>query len=162
MPDDNYCLNVNKTKQSITNFKDIIGDSVLENYDALVITNEYKNDTTHIISENSFYNFLKGKTDSKINIIEYRKKISKITVVNSLEYNIGEFILRDIVLPLFISYLYDFIKLNINKEDKIRFTITIDKKEKDNVCIEYYGSVDNFKKVIEETNNLNGLLDNDT
>ena len=62
------------------------------------------------------------------------------------------------MFTLIISLLANYISSKMENNDTINFTINIERKNDENIRIDYNGKVDNFKTILKETDNFNELL----
>ena len=153
----NNDLKITKSDKKLEDFKKHLESSMVDKCDALFITEEYDKNNAHLIIKNDFYNFIK-ENNNEINIVEYRKSIDHVEVHNSIFYQIGEFIIRDFIFPLIIGLLANYISSKMENDDTINFTINIERKNDENIRIDYNGKVDDLKTILKETNNFNELL----
>lgn len=153
----NNDLKITKSDKKLEDFKKHLESSMVDKCDVLFITEEYDKNNDHLIIKNDFYNFIK-ENNNEINIVEYRKSIDHVEVHNSIFYQIGEFIIRDFIFPLIIGLLANYISSKMENDDTINFTINIERKNDENIRIDYNGKVDDLKTILKETNNFNELL----
>lgn len=152
-------LTITKNNKKFDDFNFITGD--LDDYDVLFLTKEYSNDGIHLIFKNYFYEFLEENDDSSLKILEYKMGIDKVRLDNSQFWQITEFIVCEIALPLVINYLYDFIKSKMKNDDMIQLEMVIKRENKESLCMHYYGKAEEFRTILDKTNNLKDLIDND-
>ena len=149
---------ITKNNKKFDDFNFVTGD--LDGYDVLFLTKEYFNDGTHLIFKNYFHEFLEEKDDSSLNILEYKMRIDKVRLDNSQFWQIIEFIVCEIALPLVINYLYDFIKSKMKNDDMIQLNMIIERENKESLCMHYYGKSEEFMAILDKTNSLKDLIDN--
>lgn len=153
----NNNLKITKSDKKLEDFKKHLESCIVDECDALFITEEYDKNNVQIIFKNDFYKFIK-ENNSEINIVEYRESIDYTEVHNSIFYQIGEFIIRELMVTLIISLLANYISSKMENDDTINFTINIERKNDENMRIEYNGKVSDFKTILNETDNFNELL----
>lgn len=126
----------------------------VRNCDVLLLPTDFRDITNGFYSTtNDFLQYIKKKenitTDICINDDNY-----KLISLNSREFRLGNFILKGIVLNIFIGviteYILDYLKAS-PQEDKISISMIIE-KEDGNYKLEYNGNVENFLKLEEELN----------
>lgn len=100
---------------------------------------------------------MKDKNNDKLIIQQHEKEVEYITLYNSGFLQICEFIVSNVALPLVTQFLYDFLKSRKEENDRIKLKFTIDNENEDNISIEYSGSVEDFKKLMDETTNFEDL-----
>lgn len=92
----------------------------------------------------------------KLDFIEYH---SEKTTKSNIFWDIGDFIVKDIVLSTTMGFLLNFIdESGMKIDDTISFIATVELKSEKNICINYTGTLNNFKNIIFETNYFNDIL----
>ena len=76
----NNDLKITKSDKKLEDFKKHLETGIVDECDALFITEEYNKNNVHLIIKNNFYKFIK-ENNSEINIIEYRKSIDYVEVI---------------------------------------------------------------------------------
>ncbi|WP_324682357.1 hypothetical protein [Bibersteinia trehalosi] len=121
----------------------------VRNCDVLLLPTDFKDITNGFYSTSSdFLQYIQKKenitTDICINDDDY-----KLISLNSREFRLGDFILKGMVLPIFIGvvieYISDYLKAS-PKEDKVSISIIIEKDD-GNYKLEYNGNIENFLKL---------------
>ena len=153
----NNNFKITKSDKRLEDFKKHLETGIVDECDAVFITEEYNKNNVHLIIKNDFYKFIK-ENNSEINVVEYRKSIDHVEVHNSIVYQIGEFIIRDLMFSLIIGLLANYISSKMENDDTINFTIVVERKNNENMQIYYNGKVDDFKTILKETDNFNELL----
>ncbi|MDO5815546.1 MAG: hypothetical protein Q4Q18_07895 [Methanobrevibacter sp.] len=150
-------LTVTKSNKKLNDYEKDFEISELEKCDALFITEEYNKYNSHLQIKNVFLKYLE-ETNEKVNIIEYKKNIDSFLLPNTEFWNIAEFIIREIALPVMIGLLVNFISSKMKDTDNIQFSAIIERKDNENINIQYNGNVEDFKTILNETDNFNEIL----
>ena len=69
--------------------------------------------------------------------------------------------LQNCIRKIFYKNIYllaNYISSKMENDDTINFTINIERKNDENIRIDYNGKVDDLKTILKETNNFNELL----
>lgn len=150
-------LTVTKSNKKLNDYEKDFEISELKKCDALFITEEYNKYNSHLQIKNVFLKYLE-ETNEKVNIIEYKKNIDSFLLPNTEFWNIAEFIIREIALPVMIGLLVNFISSKMKDTDNIQFSAIIERKDNENINIQYNGNVEDFKTILNETDNFNEIL----
>ncbi|WP_296852954.1 DUF2971 domain-containing protein [uncultured Methanobrevibacter sp.] len=150
----NKNLTITKSNKKFNDFKKHFNKEMLEKIDIIFITTKNSNNN-HSTLKKEFYEFLE-KQYVKLDFIEYH---SEKTTKSNIFWDIGDFIVKDIVLSTTMSFLLNFIDESEMKiDDTISFIATVELKSEKNICINYTGTLNNFMNIIFETNYFNDIL----
>ncbi|WGE48312.1 MULTISPECIES: hypothetical protein [Actinobacillus] len=111
----------------------------------------YKNIENGFLSDTyDLFQYLKNQKNISTDICINDEDFTLISL-NSREFRFGKVLLKEIVLPIFIGfvsdYLLDYVKAT--NEDSVSLSITIE-KENGNYQFDYEGNVENFLKLHEK------------
>ena len=151
----NKNLTITKTDKNFNDFKKHFRKEDLEEIDIIFINQKNSENKVHETLKNKFYEFL-NEQEVKLDFIEYNNE--KI-ITSDVFWDIGEFLVKDIVLSTTICLLFNFIHDSKMKLDEnISLTIIVELKDKENIRIKYAGTINNFMNILLETNYFNNIL----